>query len=150
MTMRSEQQAAVAERALTAALAADAVAETDPAWGQWPWRRGAGHLWCLTGPAGAGKSLAAAALQEGGWRRESFAAAIRATVLALYPGWGAEHFEQPWKELACPRHGIAPRQALRTVGEHARDLDAEIYVRALTQRWGRRVASGFRHGVSED
>ena len=39
---------------------------------------------------------------------------------------------------------------MRTVGEHARDLDAEIYVRALTQRLGRLVASGFRHVVIDD
>lgn len=141
MTMRSAEQAA---------LVADVAEEEDPAWAQWPWRTGQGHLWCLTGPAGVGKSLAAAALQEGCWRRESFAAPIRATVLALYPGWGSAHFEQPLKEQACPRHGIAPRQALRTVGEHARALDAEIYVRAMASRLSRLVAEGYRRVVIDD
>lgn len=144
------EQSRAVETALTAALAADAAVEEDPAWAQWPWRTGQGHLWCLTGPAGSGKSLAAQALLEGGWQRASFAEPIRATVLALYPGWGAEHFEQPKKEARCPRHGISPRVALRTVGEHARDLDAEIYVRAMAARLRRLVAQGFRHVVIDD
>lgn len=150
MTIRSELQAAAETRALTAALVADAAGEADPAWARWPWRTGQGHLWCLTGPAGAGKSLAAKALLEGGWRREAFAEPIRAAVLALYPGWGVGHFEQPLKELKCPRHGIAPRSALRTVGEHARELDAEIYVRAMARRLGRLVDAGFKHVVIDD
>lgn len=150
MTMRRERQDAAVGADLTAALAADVAGEEDPAWAQWPWRTGQGQLWCLTGPAGCGKSLAAQALVEGGWRREAFAAPIRATVLALYPGWGEGHFEQPLKELACPRHGIAPRMALRTVGEHARALDAEIYVRALARRLLGLVAAGVRNLVIDD
>lgn len=127
-----------------------AIHHEDPAWQQWPWRRGQGHLWGLVGAAGSGKSTAARGLQGAGWLRESFAKPIREAVLLLYPDWDHGHFEHPLKEEVCPWHGVTPRAAMRVVGEHARDMDEEIYVRALAVRLRRLVAHGVERIVVDD
>lgn len=89
----------------------------------------------LSGPAGCGKTTVAKLLEERfGFTSMAFADPIRAACRELFQAWGPEHFERPYKESLCPEYGVSPRQAMRVIGEFARQMDPEIYAIHLRER----------------
>jgi len=125
--------------------------EPEEAGGYPRWRQGQGCLVGLAGPAGAGKTTAARALQAMGFTRLAFADPIKQVLGQLCPGWGesAGTWEHPAKEQVG-RYGISPRRAMRVLGEGMRAVDPEIWLVA----WAREVrvlaARGIEHVVVDD
>jgi len=88
----------------------------------------------LAGPAGVGKTTAACWIgMSYGFSMLGFADPIREAALALFPAWDSRHM-CAGKDQVDERVGIAPRHALRVIGDHARALQPDIYVRALARR----------------
>ena len=110
-----------------------------------PHRAGRGRLWGLCGPAGAGKTAAAKALQEQGFVRLSCAEPIRELARKLFLAWAEPRemwFEAPIKDQVHPVYGLSPRQALRLIGEELRAIDPEIWLLALSRAIREAVAAG--------
>ena len=118
-----------------------------------PHLAGRGRLWGLCGPAGAGKTAAARALESQGFVRLSFAEPIRGLVRKLYPAWSDPRegwFEAPVKDAVNAVYGLSPRQALRLIGEELRAIDAEIWLLALSRAIRETVAAGHLDIVVDD
>lgn len=118
-----------------------------------PHRAGRGRLWGLCGPAGAGKTAAARALEGQGFVRLSFAAPIRGLVRKLYAYWSDPRegwFEAPVKDAVNAVYGLSPRQALRIIGEELRAIDPEIWLLALSRAIRETVAAGQLDIVVDD
>lgn len=93
----------------------------------------------LAGPRGCGKSTAAHYLaEEFQCLPMAFADPIREAALRLFPDWDpAVHFEAPFKDRRCPYYQVSPREVLRALGEHAREVGGSlVYVRELERRLG--------------
>lgn len=111
-----------------------------------------GRLIAFTGPAGAGKSTAAAALVNKGWHLVKFASPLKDMMRAFYRSCGIDNaayiearIEGDQKEEPDPfLRGRTPRHAMQTLGtEWGRDLIApDFWVSAWQQRVGQLLASG--------
>jgi hypothetical protein len=108
-------------------------------------------LIAFAGPAGAGKSTAADALVEIGFKRVKFAAILKDMLRALYRGTGLDELEierrieGDLKEQRDPLlGGRSPRHAMITLGtEWGRDLiHPELWVRT----WQARVRLELERG----
>lgn len=118
-----------------------------------PHRAGRGRLWGLCGPAGAGKTAAARALESQGFVRLSFADPIRGLARKLFPAWSDPRegwFEAPVKDAVDAVYGLSPRQALRLIGEELRAIDGEIWLLALSRAIRETVAAGQLDIVVDD
>lgn len=112
----------------------------------------------LTGPAGCGKSTAAAALADMGWTRTRFAAPLKAMLAALYAEAGLDaaaaalRIEGGLKEAPCPiLGGRTPRHAMQTLGtEWGRDLIAPALWVRLWERRARALLGEGARVVVED
>jgi len=88
----------------------------------------------FAGPAGVGKTTAAHLLgAEWGVPAMAFADPIREAVLALVPHWDLWHLNAG-KDKVDPCTGFSPRHAMRSIGDHATGLQADIYIRDLDRR----------------
>lgn len=97
----------------------------------------------LAGPAGCGKSTAAALLAaRGGWRRLSFADPLRELLLALHPAWDLWHLG-PGKDLTPADGGPSPRELMRSVGDWAKRYDQGFFVRIAHQALQRAQRQGL-------
>lgn len=77
----------------------------------------------FAGPAGVGKSTAAALLAaEGGWRLLAFADPLRAMALALHPEWSLLDLVGPGKEVVCGASPLSWGRMEDVLIEHAREL----------------------------
>lgn len=104
----------------------------------------------LSGPRGSGKTTAARILEaEYGFTCMAFADPIRQCCRDLF-GWTDEMFEPPMKDSVCPVHQISPRHAMRSIGEHARTLDPDIYVESIRNRIWLETRGGARRIVVTD
>lgn len=115
--------------------------------------RPGGVLLGLCGPAGAGKTTMAQALDDMGYIRESFAAPLRAVLEKLFPEWAErarDVWSHPGRNEEDARYGISPRQALRVLGQELRHIDPEIWVVALSRRIRARMVSGYTCFVVDD
>ncbi len=118
-----------------------------------PHRAGRGRLWGLCGPAGAGKTAAARALESQGFVRLSFAEPIRGLVRKLYPAWSDPRegwFEAPVKDAVNAVYGLSPRQALCILSDELRAIDPEIWLLALSRAIRATVAAGQLDIVVDD
>lgn len=112
------------------------------------------HIFAFAGPAGVGKTTAAHLFAAHfGYSLLGFADPIRETVLQLFPGWGQWHLG-PGKDRRIWPRSLAPREALRIIGDHARALQWDIYIRHLGRRIdeerGKRVAGVVVHDLRTD
>lgn len=116
------------------------------------------RLIALTGPAGSGKSTAAAALAEQGWTRTRFAAPLKAMLAALYAEAGLDakavalRIEGGLKEAPCPiLAGRTPRHAMQTLGtEWGREMIAPaLWVRLWERRARALLDAGVRMVVED-
>jgi DNA polymerase III delta prime subunit len=104
----------------------------------------------LAGPAGVGKTTAAALLAQAvGCPVLGFADPIRETVLRLVPSWGKWHLEdgKDHKRRDAP---FAPRHAMQVIGDHARSLQWDIYIRAMERRLAGHKDEGAPGAVVHD
>lgn len=116
------------------------------------------RLVALAGPAGCGKSAAAAALADEGWTRTRFAAPMKAMLAAFYREAGLDdeavdlRIEGGLKEAPCPMlAGRSPRHAMQTLGtEWGREqIAGEVWVR-LWERQTRALLAAGKRVVVED
>ena len=111
-----------------------------------------GRLVAFTGPAGAGKSTAAAVLVGEGWQLVKFASPLKDMLRAFYRACGIDNeayidarIEGDQKEEPDPfLRGRTPRHAMQTLGtEWGRDLIAsDLWICAWRQRVGGLLAAG--------
>lgn len=108
----------------------------------------------FTGPAGAGKSTAAAVLESRGWLLHKFAGPLKGMMREFYRSCGLDHneiwakLEGSQKEKPCTLlGGTSPRYAMQTLGtEWGRDL---ICPSLWVDAWARaaKMILGNRTGV---
>lgn len=81
----------------------------------------------LAGPAGCGKTTAAALIaSRPGWERVSFAQPLRELLLALHPAWDQWHLG-PGKDLTPANGGLSPREQMRAAGDWCKSYDPAFF-----------------------
>ncbi len=111
-----------------------------------------GRLVAFCGPAGAGKSTAAQALQDCGWGHEKFAGPLKSMLRAFYVNTGLStadvdrRIEGDLKEVPdALLAGRTPRHAMQTLGtEWGRDCIGLNFWAAVA---GARIANLLNHGL---
>lgn len=105
----------------------------------------------LSGPAGCGKSTAAAWLElDYGFERLSFADPIRAFACELFPRWKDLDLTGPMKDILCRHYHATPREVLRTIGQHLRLYRESGLIDHLAGRVAERLEAGARGIVIDD
>ena len=88
----------------------------------------------LCGPAEVGKTTAATIIsKELGYRILGFADPIRETVLKLIPAWDGHNIEDGI-DIMNSLLRRSPRDLMRIIGDHARSLQWDIYIRRAESR----------------
>jgi len=91
-------------------------------------------LLAMCGPARVGKTTAATILGcELGFRLVGFADPIRVTVLDLVPAWSDWNLDEG-KDMEDSWLQRSPRDLMRIVGDHARGLQWDVYIRHTERR----------------
>lgn len=105
----------------------------------------------LSGPAGCGKSTAAAWLElDYGFERLSFADPIRAFACELFPRWKGLDLTGPMKDVVCRSYHATPREVLRTIGRQMRLYRESGLIDHLAGRVAERLEAGVRGIVIDD
>jgi hypothetical protein len=112
----------------------------------------------FAGPAGVGKSAAAAILAMRGYKVMSFADPLRALAMDLHPEWGWVDLTGPGKDRRPPAAermmgrgpGLSPRETLRVLGDHLRALSPGLLVETLRARIETARADGLERLIVVD
>lgn len=103
----------------------------------------------FAGPAGCGKSTAAALLASRvGWVRLSFAEPLRELLLALHPHWDQWRLG-PGKDLCQADGGLSPRDQMRTAGDWVKGYEPGFFANIMRRQLGAQMEMGS-HVVIDD